>query len=109
MALYSTQLAIINTDTAGAQYPYTVPAAGGPCIVKNVTWGLVAGAKAGLGIEDSSLYYAFDFLDNSGGAETIYEVHPTWVVLNPGQKLELYLYEAEFVTATISGYQFSAP
>ena len=109
MALYSTQLAIINTDTPGAQYPYEVPPAGGPCIVKNVTWGLVAGAKAGLGIEDSSLYYAFDFLDNSGGAETIYEVHPTWVVLNPGQKLELYLYEAEFVTATISGYQFSAP
>lgn len=113
-SIYSKNLgAFHETGVTGFTTIYTVPAGGGPAVIKHVSVFCGVGLEAYVFLNDGTTRYVLIHLNNVAGSGPIDQQSPMFLPIGPGWTIE-----AQVATDTapgneadviVGGYQFDAP
>lgn len=109
MTLYSRPLGAANLSGVSDTTVYTVPAGGGPAIVRSATLDLTPGAQAGLYVISGGVVSFIVFGENTGTQDLVVPRDGCYIVLEPGDEIHLDIANGFYARCTLGGYQFSTP
>lgn len=112
MTIYSKPLGTASASATGLYPMYTVPASGGPAVLRSFTLALPAGAAAHLSCTIGGVEVNLTLIDNTSGSAGVAQSVTVYQPLEPNDTIQLHIDTAPplyQVTAVAGGYQFSSP
>lgn len=109
MPIYSHKLAAGGASAAGTTAVYTVPSSEGPTIVRGCTLRASAGQRAQVFLNDGGATPAMCQLDNTSGGSVAVTFFALWLVLEPGDQVDVYQSTNDLLTWFLSGQHFLEP